>query len=62
MSLLMLEVANDRLDVLQSEMKKVGVSSIKFAPLLLEYGKLIKSIDELKRYIRSSDELVKKNN
>lgn len=60
MSLLMLEVANDRLDVLQSEMKKVGVSSIKFAPLLLEYGKLIKSIDELKRYIRSSDELVKK--
>lgn len=60
MSLLMLEDANNRLDLLQSEMKKVGVSSIKFVPLLLEYGKLIKSIDELKGYIRSSNELVKK--
>lgn len=59
MSLLMLEVASNRLDVLQSEMKKVGVSSIKFVPLLLEYGKLIKSIDELKGYAQSSDELVK---
>lgn len=60
MSLLMLEDANNRLDLLQLEMKKVGASSIRFAPLLLEYEKLIKTIYELKRYIRSSYELVKK--